>query len=320
MRSLTAPERLAFSTAEPAVAHAHAQRLMADHRMTLAPRSAPFRAEVHCVRLGGVRLLHFAYGAAVRIVSAPLVDFATVHVPLEGALDVAHGGTRLRRSRGQGVVVSPDRDVAMDWSAGLRMLVVRIERDALEDRLRALLDGPLHGPLRFAAALDPRRLLAPIATAHRVLRTCGPEGPPPLVARELERSIITALLLSQPHTHSRALREPPAPPARRVVDAALRRAAATPADPPPLAELARAAGVSERTLHDAFRRRFGASPARHLRELRLRAARADLEAADAETGVTVARVALEHGFAHPGRFAAAYRAAFGESPVVTLRR
>jgi AraC-like DNA-binding protein len=319
MRALTAPDRLAFRSREPTLAHAHAQRMMADHRMTLARDTAPFLAEVHHVRLGSVRLLHFAYGAAVHIESAPLQDFATVHLPLQGRLDAAHGGARIGARPGQGVVFSPDGDVSMDWSAGLRLLVVRIERDALEERLRALLGAPLRDPLRFTAALDPRRILASIATAHGVIADCGPAGPPPLVAQELERSIITALLLSQPHTYSQALREPPPAPDTDVVEAALERAARTPGDPPALHELAAAAGVSERTLHDAFRTRFGTSPAAHVRGLRLQAARDDLLVAGADA-TTVARIAAEHGFAHPGRFAVAYRQRFGESPGATLRR
>ena len=76
--------------------------------------------------------------------------------------------------------------------------------------------------------------------------------------------------------------------------------------------------MSERTLHDAFRRRFGTSPAAHVRALRLQAAREALLGADAEL-TTVARIAAEHGFAHPGRFAVAYRRRFGESPSATLR-
>ena len=318
MRALTAPDRLAFRSREPSLAHAHAQRMMTDHRMTLARGTAPFLAEVHHIRLGGVRLLHFAYGAAVHIASAPLRDFATIHLPLEGRLDVRHGGTRIGARRGAGVVFSPDGDVAMDWSEGLRLLVVRIERDALEARLRALLGAPLRNPLRFAPALDPRRILASIATAHGVIADCGPAGPPPLVAEELERSIVTALLLSQPHTYSRALREPPPAAGAHVVEAALERAMRSPGDPPALHELAAAAGVSERTLHDAFARRFGTSPAAHVRGLRLQAAQEDLLAADA-AATTVARIAAEHGFAHPGRFAAAYRERFGESPGATLR-
>jgi transcriptional regulator GlxA family with amidase domain len=44
-----------------------------------------------------------------------------------------------------------------------------------------------------------------------------------------------------------------------------------------------------------------------------------LREADPATA-TVARIALDHGFAHPGRFAAAYSGRFGEPPGATLRR
>jgi AraC-like DNA-binding protein len=39
----------------------------------------------------------------------------------------------------------------------------------------------------------------------------------------------------------------------------------------------------------------------------------------AEPGTTVTSVALDSGFAHLGRFAAAYRHHYGESPSETLR-
>jgi AraC-like DNA-binding protein len=311
--------RLAFATGEPAVAHAHAQRMMAEHRMALTERGAPFAAEVHHARLGSVQLLHFSYGAGVRIASAPLGNFATIHLPLAGTLRVEHGGERITARPGRGVVFSPDGDVAMDWSTGLRLLVVRIERETLDARLRALLGRAPTIPLRFAPVLDPRGVVGTLATAQHALAIAGPAGPPPLVAAELERSIVTALLLGQPHTSTDELRQPPTLPSPRILDAAVARAAATPGEPPTVAQLAEAAGVSERTLHDAFRRRFGTSPSAHLRDLRLQAAREALLAADAGT-TTVARIALEHGFAHAGRFAIAYRDRFGESPRISLRR
>ena len=135
--ALRTPSRLAFATDDPAEAHAHARRMMADHRMRLTNRAVQFAAEVHHARLGGVRLLHFTYNAPVRIWSAPLRDFATVHLPLAGGLDVDHNGARLTAHAGQGVVFSPWGDVAMDWTAGLRLLVIRVERETLEERLRA---------------------------------------------------------------------------------------------------------------------------------------------------------------------------------------
>ncbi|MBW2400146.1 MAG: AraC family transcriptional regulator [Deltaproteobacteria bacterium] len=86
-----------------------------------------------------------------------------------------------------------------------------------------------------------------------------------------------------------------------------------------LAEVAAAVGTSTKTLSRAFRQRHGMGPAGFLRRRRLEAARRDLAAA--EPGATaVSDVALRYGFAHLGRFAGAYREAFGELPSETLSR
>jgi transcriptional regulator GlxA family with amidase domain len=81
--------------------------------------------------------------------------------------------------------------------------------------------------------------------------------------------------------------------------------------------LARALGLSSRTLHRVTRREFGVSPMALLRQSRLARARAVLRA---HPGVTVTRVALDCGFAHLGRFAQEYARHFGECPSETLRR
>src|SRR5215471_3586027 len=49
-----------------------------------------------------------------------------------------------------------------------------------------------------------------------------------------------------------------------------------------------------------------------------RAIRSELRSAS--PGLTVTEVATRHGFVELGRFAAQYRAAFGENPSTTLRR
>ncbi|MFD0431516.1 helix-turn-helix domain-containing protein [Streptomyces zhihengii] len=56
----------------------------------------------------------------------------------------------------------------------------------------------------------------------------------------------------------------------------------------------------------------------HLRLVRLARAHRDLRAADRRT-TGVMEVAATWGFAHPGRFAAAYRAVYGTAPSATLR-
>ena len=89
--------------------------------------------------------------------------------------------------------------------------------------------------------------------------------------------------------------------------------------PVELAEVAEAAGVSVRTLSRTFRKHHGMGPIRFLTEMRLDVVKSVLLARSSEE-TRVTRVALEHGFASPGRFAVQYRRRFGESPSETLAR
>ena len=84
-------------------------------------------------------------------------------------------------------------------------------------------------------------------------------------------------------------------------------------------DLCRAAGVSERTLRNAFRKIHGVSPYRYLRTFRMTQARQALLSADSRRG-TVTEVAMQFGFLELGRFSVDYRSAFGECPSATLRR
>lgn len=85
------------------------------------------------------------------------------------------------------------------------------------------------------------------------------------------------------------------------------------------AELCARFDISERTLRLAFMAVTGASPVGHLRSYRLGLARkALLGAPPGNAPVKVA--AMTHGFRHLGRFAAAYKAHFGEAPSCTVAR
>ena len=79
-----------------------------------------------------------------------------------------------------------------------------------------------------------------------------------------------------------------------------------------------AAGVNARTLQGAFQRGHGTSVMALVRERRLERTQAQLQAADPDAA-SVTAIALDNGFAHLGRFSAAYRQRFGEYPSETLR-
>jgi AraC-like DNA-binding protein len=85
----------------------------------------------------------------------------------------------------------------------------------------------------------------------------------------------------------------------------------------PLSRLCRLTGLSERGLRNAFYGVHGVGPKRWMLAARLRDVRRALIDARGRPA-TVTGVAAEYGFYELGRFAAAYKAAFGEAPSKTL--
>ena len=88
---------------------------------------------------------------------------------------------------------------------------------------------------------------------------------------------------------------------------------------PSVSEFCAAVDVPERTLRACCIKFLGLSPSQYIRLRRLNLVYAELWRANPATA-TVAQIALRHQFSELGRFAAAYRALFGERPSETLRR
>lgn len=86
-----------------------------------------------------------------------------------------------------------------------------------------------------------------------------------------------------------------------------------------VADLCRAAGVSERTLQLAFQEIMQITPVAYLNRVKLHRARACLLAAS-PASTTITSVAMDWGFWHFGEFTKAYKACFHETPSQTLRR
>jgi AraC-like DNA-binding protein len=89
-------------------------------------------------------------------------------------------------------------------------------------------------------------------------------------------------------------------------------------EPVDLDLLASVAGVRPRTLESHFKTFLGTTPLGWLRRTRFANVRRALERGGDDA--TVTRIALASGFVQLGRFAAEYRAIFGETPSTTLRR
>jgi AraC-like DNA-binding protein len=84
-------------------------------------------------------------------------------------------------------------------------------------------------------------------------------------------------------------------------------------------DLAAQAGISIRSLSRAFEKKFGLGPMAFVRQRRLDACFARLRGSERDA-TTVTEVAMSYGFWHIGKFAIAYREAFGEPPSATLHK
>jgi transcriptional regulator GlxA family with amidase domain len=123
-----------------------------------------------------------------------------------------------------------------------------------------------------------------------------------------------------PHIAWNVLREAPTP-ASQTVTLGVRRAEALiltqPERPFTVSSLARAVGLSTRSLSRGFQRLRGYGPMAAVRRARLDRVRLDLLTAGPDESVT--NVAMRWGFYHLGRFSGLYAAHFGELPSATRR-
>ena len=198
------------------------------------------------------------------------------------------------------------------------MLVANFDRGLIDAHVAALLEDEtrprsLQTSIDFATP-EATSLLRYLRFFWKELQQPSSALHAPRVTREAE-DMLAALLVQawRPEVPGRRQAAPSADSLRRAEEFL----AAHLEEPVSLAEVARAAGLSVRSLSRAFQQKHRQGPIGFLRRRRLEAARRDLRAAErGET--TVTEVAVRYGFTHLSHFAGAYLEAFGESPSETL--
>jgi AraC-like DNA-binding protein len=322
---ISLPHPCLIHTDDPYEARVRTQQLLGcAHRMTVLERDSPFQACVQYRGLNGLGLMSSTYGPSVEIGCSPPINRVTVCFVYDGQMLIEDGGTSGFAGAHQAAVFSFHEDLIMRWEPGMRQIMLTIDKSLIERYLENLVHQPVRQRLKFHGRVDlsngGQGIAAAVQTMRRALTLCGKAGLPPVLAAEIEHNILTTLLLSQRHNYTDAIFRAHSLPAPRVVRSVVELIDSLPRQPFTVADLATHAGISERSLQEAFRRQLGTSPMSYLRRRRLQQAHDELLGIDAAAGVTVTDVALRHGFTHIGRFAAAYRQSFGESPSTTLRR
>lgn len=177
------------------------------------------------------------------------------------------------------------------------------------DRLPVFADHVAAGSAVAQRALQVLQLL------HEAPGVAGALAPP--LQRLREAWAVMELVSIWPHSYTPQLLAPVGPVPPRAMRRALDYVDAHLEQPISVADIARAASLGVRALTEAFRRHLGVTPARHVRNRRLDAARLAL-AADCAASVTA--VAMRWQFSNPGLFARYFQQRFGQLPSAARRR
>ncbi len=280
----------------------------------------PFRFEMNGVHIGDSTVAWNRYSADVDVSSGVVEN--TVALVLGDRVPVFRiGDDTVGCTPSTGAVVSPST-MSIHRPNGSSVLVLRATYTTLARRFQEATGRPPKGQIRFDRMVDLSR--GPGAVASRVLLH---------VLSELERSdellqnrlvrvaiddLLIGALLSLPHSHSDELFFDSDDAAPSVVLRAEEYLEAHATEPIKIRDVIEACGCSSSLLYRAFQRHRGCTPGEFLNDRRLELARGMLLSPSQFD--TVKAIALACGFAHVGRFAAVYKARFGEAPSETLRR
>nr|WMC98942.1 AraC family transcriptional regulator [Aminobacter aminovorans] len=225
--------------------------------------------------------------------------------------------------RSVGLVYRGEPGTTLSATGSHERLSVWIPATSLNQRLAALLGGPVTKDIAFEPVFDwdavpAQRLRRLLELMVEELRAPTPFAGSELASHSFIDLMLYTLLRALPHNHSDHLARAGSPAVPGIIRRAEAYIHAHVEEPIALHEVAAAAGCSVRSLQLGFRRFRETTPLEAIRLARLVAVRDALRTGDIEG--TVTDLALRFGFTNPSRFAHDYKAAFGEAPRDALRR
>lgn len=308
----------ALDEAEAAVAEVY----LPNRLVALEPGALTMRLAT--VRLGTTTVGQLEYGRRIRLVTEE-ARHIHVNTPLVGSVASCVGRSApVATTSRQAAVFPAGAPADIEWGSDAVQLCLMIPSSTLEGELEELLGHPikrpLHLPFHMSLATSEGRVWR--SMMHLIAGELASRGgllSHPAAGRQLERTLLDALLLGHPHSHIEELDRHDVPAVPRAVVRAVDLLHERPAEAWSSTVLARAVHVSVRSLQGGFHKHVGKPPMTYLRDLRLKGIHEELKRATPAT-TTVETVAYSWGMLHLGRFAAAYRQAFTELPSQTLKR
>ena len=317
------PGSVYLETDDPETARREMSKILAPHAMAPLDPGQPFHARHHHARLTGMSVNYIEYRSDVRISADLSRRFYLIHHLLTGACRLGEDGTGQVFRGGDIAVINPTEPFTLHTSEQCGQIVIKLETGIVDDAAQQRFAFPPGGAIRFDRSQPPigagsvGRVIGLICSEAD---TDGGAGGGPRSERALADLLAVTMLEYLPHNYSQSLSGGNAE--TGIVPWYVKRVEEyidLHADKPlRIEDMASVAGVSERTLHNGFRRWRGASPKACLKAVRLDRARTELLGLSAKNR-SVSDIARACGFRHMGNFARDYRERFGEKPSETRR-
>ncbi len=276
-----------------------------------APTERPIAALANCYRLSAGELWFCSYGEPVKIGFAES-DYFRVQVHHSGA-----GSTQINQrimpvQPGQGCVSYAA--AMLSFGEGFQQLVWRVNRQALNRKLAAIIGVPISRALEFEPSLDLSlpRARAFLGILHSAVHATTAADSNRYLLAELEQALMVSLLSLGEHNYRHMLhadRGMAAPWQVRQVEAHIEEHLHRPFS---IEDAVAVTGCSARSIYRAFQKHRGYSPLDFSKHRRLEKAQQLLVVKDAK--LTVAEIAQICGFGDLSHFSRDYRHLFGESP------
>ena len=312
-----------YATADPDQGHDYLRRMfdVMNFDFIVRGNAENFHFSADNLLIGNTVIGQLRHSMAVVVKAPDGVGWQTLYTSRKPTMQVDADQRQYRLGAGQTLLLSTEHPYTGAWE-NLDADVVGLDQALVADHAAAQLEPGQ--PLRF----DFGTAISPVASDHwrrtvdlvrqiALANASNPDGA--LLADQLSRLLAGAALTCFPNPTLSNTTTP-----RTATPGSLRRATAYIEDhldqPITLTDIATAAGITARSLHETFRRHLDTTPMAYLRRARLACAHRDLTDARPGDGQTVTRIAARWGFYSLPRFGVTYRQSYGTPPSHTLRQ
>lgn len=319
----TEPNRLlaahtVLRTGDVAEFHAYIAGMEGGHTRHVVD-TGPLEIELRHAFLGRLDVgLHYASVRMTVVAARRRSDCYLVQFPLSGGIELEVNHREFSVLPGSAAVLSPSQQVRRTGLPGWT-LVIRAPGAHMRAHLEARLGRALRGDVTFHPRISTgaaELLSFALLIVEAIDRGAAPAGSS--VATVLEDGFLSLLVDLQPHSHGTRLSQSDVAARSARIRTLANHIDRHLDEPLTVGHLARVAGCSPRSLQATFNELCGLSPMAYVQQRRLTAARALLQTEGA--AARVSDIAWRTGFSHLARFAARYKARYGESPSETRRR